>query len=205
MAQITFDPEDIARTVSYDVLSPSSTKFSPAYLVVDEEQVSETSLPDIDEAPEAWFDISPISNLVPTMDNKECSVTVATPNGGWKKQTIVLNEGLSLDFEGARMTPEAWQLSFGVNDPLNDGEESTLNNGTLAGIEGWLSLGVKRAQDGADKIEALYAWGLLTMKTPGSITDDFSKPQYSFKVYPNVELATITPANIQVITTATEE
>ncbi|MFI3243073.1 MAG: hypothetical protein R3Y56_02325 [Akkermansia sp.] len=199
---VTFDPEKFTRTVSHDVLAPSLSKFSPAFLTVDGGQVSETMLPDIATASEAWFDIAPISNLVPKLDNKECSVLVATANGGWKKLKVVLNEGMSFEFEGTKMSPEAWQLSYGINEPLNDNEESTLNDGTLAGLEGWLTLGIKRSQDGVDKIKELYAYGLLTMTTPGSITDDFSKPKYTFNVYPNVALATLTPANIQVIATA---
>lgn len=192
-------PKITARVVSHDVLGPSSIAFCPASLTVDGAKVSATSRPDYATAPEAWHDIGRGSNFQPAAEEKMIEIEECQQNGAWMKHKESMLQSFSFTFTTSQTSPEALQLAFGLGSPIKDGEEMPLANAGSNCIEGWLRIVIKRSQDGTDKVQELYGYGRLKLKTAPSFTSDFIKPEFEFLVDPGVEMATITFANVQAI------
>lgn len=194
-------PKYTRRSVAHEVLTLSHIAFCPATTTVDGVAVSATSLPDYDTTPEAWRDIGRASNMTPNKESKALEVIEGTPTGAWMKHRESINQSFSLSWAASMLSPEALQLAFGIASPIEDGKAMQLAAAGSNGIEGWLRISIKKAQDGTDKIKELYAWGRLTLKTAPTIQDDYVKPEFEFFVDPGVLLSTVTFEGVQTAAT----
>lgn len=194
-------PTITKRTMRHDILGPSKILFARAGTIVDTNTVSASFHPDPETAEEAWADMGEPGNFQPTLNGQDITVKKCLRDGTWTDYKEDIISDMTLSFAGTQMTPEAYELMFGLKGRIDDSKPQQLAARGSLSIQGWLLVEVKRTQDGTDVIQQLIAWGRLKIKTAPNMQMDFAKPEFDFIVELGNPMSTLTPANIQTLAT----
>ncbi|MEG0724334.1 MAG: hypothetical protein RR419_08985 [Akkermansia sp.] len=194
-----------SRNVGFDILSVVKIKFARDGQAISSPPasvVSASNMPDLSTATALWQSLGKGSNFQVTKDEKTVEVEVCADDGRIVKHKDFMLLGMSFSFLLGEMSPEAYELLFGVAGQIDDGKPAEIGASGAGTIEGWISLGLSRAQSREDKITPITAHGRLHLKTNPQGQSDYAKPEFEFIIDLGNSLNTITALGVQSLNAA---
>ena len=160
--------------------------------------VSNTVLPEPPDSyanPGVWTCLGKIRTAKPQTDYKTADVEGVDDTGAYKVTELKLATKRKLQFSTNDITPEAFQLTFGLTQPISDGGEQAVFASGNDSIECWLVLELTDAYRTETNLARITLRGKLSLQNPLEAKSDPAQADYELSVQPNA-LATFLETNL---------
>lgn len=142
-------------------------------------------LPESYETPGDWTCLGKIRSAKPQTDYKTADVEGVDDSGTYKVTEMKLATKRKLQFSTNDITPTAWQLTFGLLDPMKDGEQQAVFASGNDTLEGWLCMEVTDAYRAETGIARLVVRVKLSLQNPLEAKSDPAQADYEAAIVAN--------------------
>lgn len=151
-------------------------------------RVSDTVLPELPESyatPGVWTSLGKIRTAKPQTDYKTADVEGVDDSGAYKVTELKLATKRKLQFSTNDITPEAFELTFGLTQAISGaGEQAVFASGSDS-IECWLVLELTDAYRTETNLARITLRGKLSLQNPLEAKSDPAQADYELSVQPN--------------------
>lgn len=160
--------------------------------------VSDTFMPEPPESyanPGDWGLLGKIRTSKVQTDYKTADVEGVDDTGAYKITELKLATKRKIQFSTNDITPEAWQMTFGLLEEIEDGVEQQVFASGNDTIEGWMCLEFTDAYRARLGLARIFLRVKLTLQNPLEAKSDPAQADYEAAVVPNA-LATFSSENL---------
>lgn len=160
--------------------------------------VSDSVLPELPGSyatPGVWTCLGKIRTAKPQTDYKTADVEGVDDTGAYKVTELKLATKRKLQFSTNDITPEAFELTFGLTSPIASGGEQGVFASGNDSIECWLVLELTDAYRTETNLARITLRGKLSLQNPLEAKSDPAQADYELSVQPNA-LATFLENNL---------
>lgn len=150
--------------------------------------ISDTMLPELPESyanPGVWTCLGKISTAKPSTDYKTADVEGVDDTGAYKVTELKLATKRKLQFSTNDITPEAFELTFGLTSAITSGGEQAVFASGSDSIECWLALELTDAYLTETNLARITLRGKLSLQNPLEAKSDPAQADYELSVQPN--------------------
>ena len=151
-------------------------------------KVSDTVLPELPESyadAGDWQPLGKIRTAKPHTDYKTADVEGADDTGAYKVTELKLAQKRKLQFTTNDVTPEAFQMTFGLTAAIVDGEEQAVFASGNDSLEVWACYELTDAYRTQTGIARILVRGTLSLQNPLEAKSDPAQADYELSVKPN--------------------
>ena len=151
-------------------------------------KVSDTVLPELPESyanAGDWQPLGKIRTAKPQTDYKTADVEGADDTGAYKVTEMKLAQKRKLQFTTNDITPEAFQMTFGLTAAIVDGEEQAVFASGNDSLEVWACYELTDAYRTQTGIARILVRGTLSLQNPLEAKSDPAQADYELSVKPN--------------------
>ena len=151
-------------------------------------KVSDTVLPELPESyadAGDWQPLGKIRTAKPQTDYKTADVEGADDTGAYKVTELKLAQKRKLQFTTNDITPEAFQMTFGLTSAIVDGEEQAVFASGNDSLEVWACYELTDAYRTQTGIARILVRGTLSLQNPLEAKSDPAQADYELSVKPN--------------------
>lgn len=150
--------------------------------------ISDTVLPELPESyadPGAWTCLGKIRTAKPQTDYKTADVEGVDDTGAYKVTELKLATKRKLQFSTNDITPEAFEMTFGLASPITSGGEQAVFASGNDSIECWIVLELTDAYRTETNLARITLRGKLSLQNPLEAKSDPAQADYELSVQPN--------------------
>ena len=151
-------------------------------------KVSDTVLPELPESyanAGDWQPLGKIRTAKPQTDYKTADVEGVDDTGAYKVTEMKLAQKRKLQFTTNDVTPEAFQMTFGLTAAIVDGEEQAVFASGNDSLEVWACYELTDAYRAQTGIARILVRGTLSLQNPLEAKSDPALADYELSVKPN--------------------
>lgn len=151
-------------------------------------KVSDTVLPELPESyanPGDWISLGKIRTAKPQTDYKTADVEGVDDSGAYKVTELKMAQKHKLLFATNDITPEAFEMTFGLTAPIEDGVEQTVFASGSDSIEVWMCFEFTDAYRTQTGIARILVRGVLSLQNPLEAKSDPAEAAYELSIQPN--------------------
>lgn len=151
-------------------------------------KVSDTVLPELPESyanPGDWIALGKVRSAKPQTDYKTADVEGVDDTGAYKVTEMKLAQKRKLQFSTNDITPEAFQMTFGLTAAIVDGEEQAVFASGNDSLEVWACYEMTDAYRTQTGIARILVRGVLGLQNPLEAKSDPAQADYELSVKPN--------------------
>ncbi len=151
-------------------------------------KVSDTVLPELPESyanPGDWIALGKVRTAKPQTDYKTADVEGVDDTGAYKVTEMKLAQKRKLQFSTNDITPEAFQMTFGLTSAIVDGEEQSVFASGNDSLEVWACYEMTDAYRTQTGIARILVRGVLSLQNPLEAKSDPAQADYELSVKPN--------------------
>ena len=151
-------------------------------------KVSDTVLPELPESyanAGDWQPLGKIRTAKPHTDYKTADVEGADDTGAYKVTEMKLAQKRKIQFTTNDVTPEAFQMTFGLTAAIVDGEEQAVFASGNDSLEVWACYELTDAYRTQTGIARILVRGTLSLQNPLEAKSDPAQADYELSVKPN--------------------
>lgn len=151
-------------------------------------KVSDTVLPELPESyadAGDWQPLGKIRTAKPQTDYKTADVEGVDDTGAYKVTEMKLAQKRKLQFTTNDVTPEAFQMTFGLTAAIVDGEEQAVFASGNDSLEVWACYELTDAYRTQTGIARILVRGTLSLQNPLEAKSDPAQADYELSVKPN--------------------
>lgn len=151
-------------------------------------KVSDSVLPELPESyanPGDWIALGKIRTAKPQTDYKTADVEGADDTGAYKVTEMKLAQKRKLQFSTNDITPEAFQMTFGLTSAIVEGEEQAVFASGNDSLEVWACYELTDAYRAQTGIARILVRGTLSLQNPLEAKSDPAQADYELSVKPN--------------------
>ena len=151
-------------------------------------KVSDTVLPELPESyadAGDWQPLGKIRTAKPQTDYKTADVEGVDDTGAYKITEMKLAQKRKLQFTTNDVTPEAFQMTFGLTAAIVDGEEQAVFASGNDSLEVWACYELTDAYRTQTGIARILVRGTLSLQNPLEAKSDPAQADYELSVKPN--------------------
>ena len=145
--------------------------------------------------PGAWTTLGKLRTFKPQTDYKTADVEGVDDSGAYKVTELKLATKRKYQFETNDITPEAFELTFGLKGAITSGVEKTPFENASDSIEVWAFVDLTDAYRSETDLAKLCVRGTLSLQNPLEAKSDPASAAYELMVKPNA-LATFVEGSI---------
>ena len=150
--------------------------------------VSDTVIPELPESyadAGDWIPLGKIRTAKPQTDYKTADVEGVDDTGAYKVTEMKLAQKRKLQFSTNDITPEAFQMTFGLTSAIVDGEEQAVFASGNDSLEVWACYELTDAYRTQTGIARILVRGVLSLQNPLEAKSDPAQADYELSVKPN--------------------
>ena len=150
--------------------------------------VSDAVIPELPESyanPGDWLTLGKVRTAKPQTDYKTADVEGADDTGAYKVTEMKLAQKRKLQFSTNDITPEAFQMTFGLTSAIVDGEEQAVFASGNDSLEVWACYELTDAYRTQTGIARILVRGVLSLQNPLEAKSDPAQADYELSVKPN--------------------
>lgn len=150
--------------------------------------VSDSVIPELPEsyaAPGDWITLGKVRTAKPQTDYKTSDVEGVDDTGAYKVTEMKLAQKRKLQFSTNDITPEAFQMTFGLTAAIVDGEEQAVFASGNDSLEVWACYELTDAYRTQTGIARILVRGTLSLQNPLEAKSDPAQADYELSVKPN--------------------
>lgn len=151
-------------------------------------KVSDTVLPELPESyanPGDWISLGKIRTAKPQTDYKTADVEGVDDTGGYKITELKLATKRKIPFTTNDITPEAFQMTFGLTSAIVDGEEQAVFASGNDSLEVWAVFEFTDAYRAETGLARILVRGVLSLQNPLEAKSDPAEAAYELSIKPN--------------------
>ncbi|MDO5472691.1 MAG: hypothetical protein Q4F35_05075 [Akkermansia sp.] len=151
-------------------------------------KVSDTVLPELPESyanPGDWIALGKVRTAKPQTDYKTADVEGVDDTGAYKVTELKMAQKRKLQFSTNDITPEAFQMTFGLTSAIVDGEEQSVFASGNDSLEVWACYEMTDAYRTQTGIARILVRGVLSLQNPLEAKSDLAQADYELSVKPN--------------------
>ena len=151
-------------------------------------KVSDTVLPELPESyadAGDWQPLGKIRTAKPQTDYKSADVEGVDDTGAYKVTEMKLAQKRKLQFTTNDVTPEAFQMTFGLTSAIVEGEEQAVFASGNDSLEVWACYELTDAYRTQTGIARILVRGTLSLQNPLEAKSDPAQADYELSVKPN--------------------
>ena len=151
-------------------------------------KVSDTVLPELPESyanPGDWVTQGKIRTAKPQTDYKTADVEGVDDTGAYKITELKLATKRKLQFSTNDITPEAFQMTFGLLNELSEGVEQAVFASGSDSIEVWMCFELTDAYRTETGLARMFLRGSLSLQNPLEAKSDPAQADYELSIKPN--------------------
>lgn len=151
-------------------------------------KVSDTLVPDLPESyatPGDWIPYGKIRTAKPKTDYKTADVEGVDDTGAYKVTELKIAQKRKLQFSTNDITPEAFQMTFGLTSAIVDGEEQAVFASGNDSLEVWACFELTDAYRAETGIARVLVRGALSLQNPLEAKSDPAQADYELSVKPS--------------------
>lgn len=151
-------------------------------------KVSDAVIPELPESyanPGDWLTLGKVRTAKPQTDYKSADVEGVDDTGAYKVTELKLAQKRKLQFSTNDITPEAFQMTFGLTSAIVDGEEQAVFASGNDSIEVWACYELTDAYRTQTGIARILVRGVLSLQNPLEAKSDPAQADYELSVKPN--------------------
>lgn len=160
--------------------------------------VSDRFVPEPPESlaePGVWTPLGKLKEFKVQTDYKTSDLEGVDDSGGYDITELKLATKQKLQFQTNDITPEAFELTFGLKGPLTSGAEKAMFENKRGGIEVWAAIDLTDAYRSETGLATLLVRGVLSLQNPLEAKSDPAQADYEINVKAN-SLSTFTEGAI---------
>ena len=150
--------------------------------------VSDTVLPEAPVSyaePGVWLPLGKIRTAKPQTDYKSADVEGVDDTGAYKVTELKLATKRKLQFSTNDITPEAFQMTYGLLNELTDGEEQAVFASGSDSIDVWMCFELTDAYRTETGLARMFLRGKLSLQNPLEAKSDPAQADYELSIQPN--------------------
>lgn len=150
--------------------------------------VSDAVIPELPESyatPGDWLTLGKVRTAKPQTDYKTADVEGVDDTGAYKVTEMKLAQKRKLQFSTNDITPEAFQMTFGLTSAIVDGEEQAVFASGNDSLEVWACYELTDAYRTQTGIARILVRGVLSLQNPLEAKSDPAQADYELSVKPN--------------------
>lgn len=150
--------------------------------------VSDAVIPELPESyatPGDWIALGKVRTAKPQTDYKTADVEGVDDTGAYKVTEMKLAQKRKLQFSTNDITPEAFQMTFGLTSAIVDGEEQAVFASGNDSLEVWACYEMTDAYRAQTGIARILVRGTLSLQNPLEAKSDPAQADYELSVKPN--------------------
>lgn len=150
--------------------------------------VSDTVIPELPESyanAGDWQPLGKIRTAKPQTDYKTADVEGVDDTGAYKVTEMKQAQKRKLQFSTNDVTPEAFQMTFGLTAAIVDGEEQAVFASGNDSLEVWACYELTDAYRAQTGIARILVRGTLSLQNPLEAKSDPAQADYELNVKPN--------------------
>lgn len=151
-------------------------------------KVSDAVIPELPESyadAGDWQPLGKIRTAKPQTDYKTADVEGVDDTGAYKVTEMKLAQKRKLQFTTNDVTPEAFQMTFGLTAAIVDGEEQAVFASGNDSLEVWACYELTDAYRTQTGIARILVRGTLSLQNPLEAKSDPAQADYELSVKPN--------------------
>lgn len=151
-------------------------------------KVNDTTLPELPESyanPGDWICLGKIRTAKPQTDYKTADVEGVDDTGAYKVTELKLATKRKLQFTTNDITPEAFQMTFGLTSAIEDGEEQAVFASGSDSLEVWAVFEFTDAYRADTGLARILVRGVLSLQNPLEAKSDPAEAAYELSIQPN--------------------
>ena len=151
-------------------------------------KVSDAVIPELPESyanPGDWLTLGKVRTAKPQTDYKSADVEGVDDTGSYKVTELKLAQKRKLQFSTNDITPEAFQMTFGLTSAIVDGEEQAVFASGNDSLEVWTCYELTDAYRTQTGIARILVRGVLSLQNPLEAKSDPAQADYELSVKPN--------------------
>lgn len=151
-------------------------------------KVNDTTLPELPESyanPGDWICLGKIRTAKPQTDYKTADVEGVDDTGAYKVTELKLATKRKLQFATNDITPEAFQMTFGLTSAIEDGEEQAVFASGSDSLEVWAVFEFTDAYRAETGLARILVRGVLSLQNPLEAKSDPAEAAYELSIQPN--------------------
>ena len=151
-------------------------------------KVSDTVLPELPDSyanPGDWIALGKVRTAKPQTDYKTADVEGVDDTGAYKVTEMKQAQKRKLQFSTNDITPEAFQMTFGLTSAIVDGEEQAVFASGNDSLEVWACYEMTDAYRTQTGIARILVRGVLSLQNPLEAKSDPAQADYELSVKPN--------------------
>lgn len=160
--------------------------------------VSDSFVPDAPTSlaePGVWTPLGKLKEFKVQTDYKSADVEGVDDSGSYKVTELKLATKRKIQFQTNDITPEAFELTFGLKGALTSGAEKELFESGSDSIEVWAAIDLTDAYRSETGLATILVRGSLSLQNPLEAKSDPAQADYEINVKAN-SLATFTEGAI---------
>ena len=150
--------------------------------------VSDAVIPELPESyanPGDWLTLGKVRTAKPQTDYKTADVEGVDDTGAYKVTELKLAQKRKVQFSTNDITPEAFQMTFGLPAAIVDGEEQAVFASGNDSLEVWACYELTDAYRTQTGIARILVRGVLSLQNPLEAKSDPAQADYELSVKPN--------------------
>ena len=150
--------------------------------------VSDAVIPELPESyanPGDWLTLGKVRTAKPQTDYKTADVEGVDDTGAYKVTEMKLAQKRKLQFSTNDITPEAFQMTFGLTSAIVEGEEQAVFASGNDSLEVWACYELTDAYRAQTGIARILVRGTLSLQNPLEAKSDPAQADYELSVKPN--------------------
>lgn len=151
-------------------------------------KVSDAVIPELPESyanPGDWLTLGKVRTAKPQTDYKTADVEGVDDTGAYKVTEMKLAQKRKLQFSTNDITPEAFQMTFGLTSAIVEGEEQAVFASGNDSLEVWACYELTDAYRTQTGIARILVRGVLSLQNPLEAKSDPAQADYELSVKPN--------------------
>lgn len=151
-------------------------------------KVSDAVIPELPESyanPGDWLTLGKVRTAKPQTDYKSADVEGVDDTGAYKVTELKLAQKRKLQFSTNDISPEAFQMTFGLTSAIVDGEEQAVFASGNDSLEVWACYELTDAYRTQTGIARILVRGVLSLQNPLEAKSDPAQADYELSVKPN--------------------
>lgn len=150
--------------------------------------VSDSVLPELPESyatPGDWVSLGKIKTWQPQTEFKTADAEGVDDTGAYKVTELKLATKRKMQFTTNDITPEAWELTFGLKEQISSGGKQSVFASGNDTIEVWLVVEITDAYRTETNLARAVVRGKLSLQNPLDAKSDPAEAQYELSVVSN--------------------
>lgn len=151
-------------------------------------KVSDAVIPELPESyanPGDWLTLGKVRTAKPQTDYKTADVEGVDDTGAYKVTELKLAQKRKLQFSTNDISPEAFQMTFGLASAIEEGEEQAVFASGNDSLEVWACYELTDAYRAQTGIARILVRGVLSLQNPLEAKSDPAQADYELSVKPN--------------------